>query len=95
MLWADTLLTGLLLKNEDVALFTVAARLSFVSLFFLGALDATIYPRLLKIHQHQPEQGMAGPPQASEPGQPIGGGKHAVNVTVRGPRPPACPCRGP
>lgn len=56
MLWADTLLTGLLLSNEDVALFTVAARLSFVSLFFLGALDATIYPRLLRIHQHQPEQ---------------------------------------
>lgn len=56
MLWADTLMTGLLLKNEDVALFTVAARLSFVSLFFLGALDATIYPRLLKIHKHQPEQ---------------------------------------
>ena len=56
MLWADTLLTGLLLSNADVALFTVAARLSFVSLFFLGALDATIYPRLLRIHQHQPEQ---------------------------------------
>lgn len=56
MLWADTLLTGLLLKNADVALFTVAARLSFVSLFFLGALDATIYPRLLKIHKHHPEQ---------------------------------------
>lgn len=56
MLWADTLLTGLLLSNEDVALFTVAARLSFVSLFFLGALDATIYPRLLKIHKQQPEQ---------------------------------------
>jgi O-antigen/teichoic acid export membrane protein len=55
MLWADTLLTGLLLKNADVALFTVAARLSFVSLFFLGALDATIYPRLLAIHQHKPE----------------------------------------
>ena len=56
MLWADTLFTGLLLKNEDVALFNIAARLSFVSLFFLGALDATIYPRLLKIHQHHPEQ---------------------------------------
>lgn len=56
MLWADTLLVGLLLNNEDVALFTVAARLSFVSLFFLGALDATIYPRLLKIHKEQPEK---------------------------------------
>lgn len=56
MLWADTLLTGFLLKNTDVALFTVAARLSFVSLFFLSALDATIYPRLLKIHKQQPER---------------------------------------
>ena len=56
MLWADTLMTGLLLKNEDVALYNVAARLSFVSAFFLGALDATIYPRLLKIHKHTPER---------------------------------------
>jgi O-antigen/teichoic acid export membrane protein len=54
MLWADTLMTGWLLSNEDVALFTVAARLSFVSLFFLGALDATLYPRLLAIQKHQP-----------------------------------------
>jgi O-antigen/teichoic acid export membrane protein len=56
MLWADTLLTGWLLTNADVALFTVAARLSFISLFFLGALDATIYPRLLNIHKHNPSQ---------------------------------------
>lgn len=56
MLWADTLLTGWLLSNADVALFTVAARLSFISLFFLGALDATIYPRLLKIHKYNPAQ---------------------------------------
>ncbi|MFZ1386361.1 MAG: oligosaccharide flippase family protein [Thiolinea sp.] len=56
MLWADTLMTGWLLTNEDVALFTVAARLSFVSGFFLGALDATIYPRLLRIHKQNPEK---------------------------------------
>ena len=56
MLWADTLLTGWLLSNADVALFTVAARLSFISLFFLGALDATIYPRLLNIHNYNPAQ---------------------------------------
>ncbi|WP_020394960.1 oligosaccharide flippase family protein [Thiolinea disciformis] len=54
MLWADTLMTGLLLKNEDVALYNVAARLSFVSAFFLGALDATIYPRLLRLHKQNP-----------------------------------------
>lgn len=56
MLWADTLMTGWLLSNEDVALFTVAARLSFVSGFFLGALDATIYPRLLRMHKQNPEK---------------------------------------
>lgn len=56
MLWADTLMTGWLLSNEDVALFTVAARLSFVSGFFLGALDATIYPRLLRINKQSPEK---------------------------------------
>ncbi len=56
MLWSDTLLTGWLLDNTDVAYYNVAARLSFVSLFFLGALDATIYPRLLRIHKQQPEQ---------------------------------------
>ncbi len=55
MLWADTLMTGLLLSNADVALFTVAARLSFVSGFFLGALDATIYPRLLRMHKQSPD----------------------------------------
>lgn len=56
MLWADTLMVALLLPNEEVALFNIAARLSFVSLFFLGALDATIYPRLLKVHKEQPQQ---------------------------------------
>ncbi|WP_020560271.1 oligosaccharide flippase family protein [Thiofilum flexile] len=54
MLWADTLMTGLLLTNDEVALFSTAARLSFISLFFLGALDATIYPRLLKMQRQQP-----------------------------------------
>ncbi|HPY40856.1 MAG TPA: polysaccharide biosynthesis C-terminal domain-containing protein, partial [Thiolinea sp.] len=54
MLWADTLMTGWLLQNEDVALFTVAARLSFVSGIFLGAMDATIYPRLLRINKQDP-----------------------------------------
>lgn len=56
MLWADTFMTGLLLTNDQVALFSTAARLSFISLFFLGALDATIYPRLLKIQRNHPQQ---------------------------------------
>lgn len=49
MLWADTLMVGLFLDNAQVALFNTAATISFVSLFFLGALDSTIYPRLLNI----------------------------------------------
>ena len=49
MLWADTLMVGLFLDNSQVALFNTAATISFVSLFFLGALDSTIYPRLLNI----------------------------------------------
>lgn len=56
MLWTDTLMTGALMKNEDVALYTVAARLAFVSGFFLGALDATFYPRLLKVHKQDPDR---------------------------------------
>lgn len=56
MLWADTIMVGALLSNDQVALFNTAARVSFVSLFFLGALDATIYPRLLSISKNNPEK---------------------------------------
>lgn len=56
MLWVDSLLTAFFLSNEEVALFSTAARLSFISLFFLGALDATIYPRLLRMHKQNPER---------------------------------------
>lgn len=56
LLWVDTLMVGWLLGNHDVALYNVAARLSFISLFFLGALDAAIYPRLLQAQQRQPQQ---------------------------------------
>ena len=56
MLWADTLMVGLFLDNAQVALFNTAATISFVSLFFLGALDSTIYPRLLNIAKQNPIQ---------------------------------------
>ena len=56
MLWADTVMVGLYLSTADIALFNMAARVSFVSLFFLGALDATIYPRLLNIHKNNPDK---------------------------------------
>jgi O-antigen/teichoic acid export membrane protein len=54
MLWADTLMVGFFLDTAQVALFSTAATVSFVSLFFLGALDATIYPRLLNIAKQRP-----------------------------------------
>ncbi len=56
MLWIDTLMVGWFLQNEEVALYNVAAKISFISLFFLGALDATIYPRLLSIFHHKKEK---------------------------------------
>jgi O-antigen/teichoic acid export membrane protein len=56
MLWVDTLMVGWFLQNEEVALYNVAAKISFISLFFLGALDATIYPRLLSTFHHNREK---------------------------------------
>ena len=55
MLWADTVMVGMMLEDK-VALYKVAAFISYFSLFFLAALDATIYPRLLSISRHQPEK---------------------------------------
>ena len=56
MLFADTLMVGWFLPNDKVADYSVAAKISYVILFFLQALEATIYPRLLNIFQHKPEQ---------------------------------------
>ena len=56
MLWSDTLMVGAFLSNEEVGLYSTAAAISFLSLFFLGALDATIYPRLLNISRNQPQR---------------------------------------
>ena len=56
MIFADALMVGFFLGNEEVALYNVAAKVSYISLFFLGALDATIYPRLLAIYNHQPDR---------------------------------------
>lgn len=56
MLWVDTLMVGWYLQNDAVALYSVAAKISFISLFFLGALDATIYPRLLSTFHHNKEK---------------------------------------
>lgn len=54
MLYSDTLMVGGLLTSDKVGLYSTAAQISFISLFFLGALDATIYPRLLNISKNHP-----------------------------------------
>lgn len=56
MLWSDTLMVGLFLDAEQVGLYSTAATISFISLFFLGALDATILPKLLYKSKHSPKQ---------------------------------------
>ncbi|MEZ5535997.1 MAG: oligosaccharide flippase family protein [Thiolinea sp.] len=56
MLWIDAILVAAFLPNEDVALYNSAVRVSFVCGIFLTALEATIYPRLLRIHGNHPEQ---------------------------------------
>jgi O-antigen/teichoic acid export membrane protein len=52
MLFADTIMVGWFLPNDQVADYSVAAKISYIILFFLQALEATIYPRLLNIYQH-------------------------------------------
>jgi len=56
MIFSDTIMVSFFLPNEDVALYSIAGRISFIVLFFLGALEATIYPRLLNIYSHNPEK---------------------------------------
>lgn len=54
MIFADKIMVGLFLSNGDVALYEIAGRISFIVLFFLGALEATIYPRLLNVSTQKP-----------------------------------------
>lgn len=54
MIFADKIMVGLFLTNGDVALYEIAGRISFIVLFFLGALEATIYPRLLNVSTQNP-----------------------------------------
>ncbi|MEE9444203.1 MAG: polysaccharide biosynthesis C-terminal domain-containing protein [Cocleimonas sp.] len=54
MIFADKIMVGLYLTNADVALYEIAGRVSFIVLFFLGALEATIYPRLLNVSTQNP-----------------------------------------
>ncbi len=56
MIFADTIMVSFFLPNSDVAYYNIAGRISFVILFFLGALEATIYPRLLNVYKHKQDQ---------------------------------------
>jgi len=52
MIFTDTIMVGWFLPNEQVAEYSVASRISYVILFFLQAMEATIYPRLLNMFKH-------------------------------------------
>ena len=56
MLFSDTIMVGWFLPNDQVADYSVAAKISYVILFFLQALEATIYPRLLNIYKQTPHK---------------------------------------
>ncbi|MEH6455789.1 MAG: oligosaccharide flippase family protein [Cocleimonas sp.] len=52
MIFTDSIMVGWFLPNEQVAEYSVASRISYVILFFLQAMEATIYPRLLNMFKH-------------------------------------------
>ena len=52
MIFTDTLMVGWFLPNEQVAEYSVASKISYIVLFFLQAMEATIYPRLLNMFKH-------------------------------------------
>lgn len=52
MIFTDTIMVGWYLPNEQVAEYSVASRVSYIILFFLQAMEATIYPRLLNMFKH-------------------------------------------
>jgi len=56
MLSSDAFMVSAMLGNEKFGLYTTAASVSFLSLFVLGALDGTIYPRLLNISKNNPKE---------------------------------------
>ena len=52
MIFTDTIMVGWFLSNEQVAEYGIASKISYVILFFLQAMEATIYPRLLNMFKH-------------------------------------------
>ncbi len=56
MIFTDTIMVGWFLANEQVAEYSVASKISYIVLFFLQAMEATIYPRLLNIFRHNTQK---------------------------------------
>ncbi len=56
MIFTDTIMVGWFLANEQVAEYSVASKVSYIILFFLQAMEATIYPRLLNIFRHNTQK---------------------------------------
>ena len=52
MIFTDTIMVGWFLANDRVAEYSVASKISYIVLFFLPAMEAVIYPRLLNMYQH-------------------------------------------
>jgi len=52
MIFTDTIMVGWFLVNDRVAEYSVASKISYIILFFLQAMEAVIYPRLLNMYQH-------------------------------------------
>ena len=52
MIFTDTIMVGWYLPNEQVAEYSVASKISYIVLFFLQAMEAVIYPRLLNMFKH-------------------------------------------
>lgn len=53
MIFTDTIMVGWFLPNDQVAEYSVASKVSYIVLFFLQAMEAVIYPRLLNMYQHK------------------------------------------
>ena len=56
MIFTDTIMVGWFLPNEQVAEYSVASKISYIILFFLQAMEAVIYPRLLNMYKHDQEK---------------------------------------
>lgn len=54
MLWVDTFIVALLLSPEDVAVYNIAARISFILLFVLAGFEVIVAPKMNWHRVYQP-----------------------------------------